>query len=35
MQGAQLTATGVRADMFGKVLAGGGLTGRYTRSGSR
>jgi Raf kinase inhibitor-like YbhB/YbcL family protein len=33
--GAQLTATGVRADMFGKVLAGGGLTGRYTRAGSR
>ena len=35
VQGAELTATGVRADMFGKVLAEGTLTGRYARSGSR
>jgi Raf kinase inhibitor-like YbhB/YbcL family protein len=29
--GAQVTATGVRADMFGKVLAEGSITGRYAR----
>ena len=31
VQGVQLTAAGVRADMFGKVLAEGTLTGRYRR----
>jgi len=31
VQGAQLTATQVRADMFGKVLGEGTLTGRYAR----
>jgi Raf kinase inhibitor-like YbhB/YbcL family protein len=29
--GAQLTATQVRADMFGKILAEGTITGRYAR----
>lgn len=32
VQGAELTATGVRADMFGSVLAEGTLTGRYART---
>ena len=31
VQGVQLTATQVRADMFGKVLGEGTLTGRYAR----
>jgi phosphatidylethanolamine-binding protein (PEBP) family uncharacterized protein len=35
VQGAELTATGVKARMFGTVLAEGTLTGRYARSGSR
>ncbi len=32
VQGAQLTATQVRAEMFGKVLGEGTLTGRYARA---
>jgi Raf kinase inhibitor-like YbhB/YbcL family protein len=32
IQGAQVTATQVRADMYGKVLAEGVLTGRYRRA---
>jgi Raf kinase inhibitor-like YbhB/YbcL family protein len=32
VQGAELTTTQVRADMFGKVLAEGTITGRYARS---
>jgi hypothetical protein len=35
VQGAELTATGVRAGMFGSILAEGTLTGRYARAGSR
>jgi Raf kinase inhibitor-like YbhB/YbcL family protein len=33
VQGPELTATQVRADMFGKVLAEGSITGRYARGG--
>jgi hypothetical protein len=29
--GVQVTATQVRADMFGKILAEGSITGRYAR----
>ena len=34
MQGAELAAAPVRAQMFGKVLGEGTLTGRYTRTGA-
>jgi Raf kinase inhibitor-like YbhB/YbcL family protein len=33
VQGAQLAAAPVRADMFGKVLGEGSLSGRYARAG--
>ncbi len=35
VQGAELTATQVRADMFGKVLGEGKLTGRYSRAAAK